>query len=98
MKKRCAILLAFGLLAVWTPAGAVAAPDKDQVQQKLMKIEAAFALNFARYTIWPHEKKDQDKQPLVMMIVGDEAMANELKGTFTRHFPYDLRPATPPGI
>ena len=64
------LLLAVGL--AW-PASAQESSSTLEAQ-----VEAAFLVNFLRYTDWPPERAAPSEDPYVITVLGDEAMATQL--------------------
>jgi hypothetical protein len=70
-RRACAwLLLVAGLAA---PASAQESPGTLEAQ-----VEAAFLVNFLRYTDWPPELDAPVETPYVITVLGDEAMAQQL--------------------
>jgi hypothetical protein len=64
------LLLAVGLAL---PASAQESSSTLEAQ-----VEAAFLVNFLRYTDWPPERASPSEDPYVITVLGDEAMAAQL--------------------
>jgi hypothetical protein len=60
--------------------GLHAAPARAQDEpQSELQVEAAFLVNFLRYTQWPPDRFGNPADPLVITVVGDEQAATTLR-------------------
>jgi hypothetical protein len=71
-----ALALALALLLLSTRAMAIAAPVELQATEN--RVKAAFVYKFGDYIEWPPEAFDAPDSPLVIGVVGADALADEL--------------------
>jgi hypothetical protein len=79
--RRYATVRAIGVLAIlllllFSRAGATAAPTELQASEN--RVKAAFVYKFGDYIEWPTEAFDTPNSPLVIGVVGADALADEL--------------------
>lgn len=68
-----------GALAVALTLMLMAAPALAQRGAKLDELKAAFVFQFANFAEWPEDAFENDAAPLVICIVGNDAMADLLE-------------------
>ena len=70
------IALAALALALCLPGRAPAQEDARELEQQ---VQAAFLINFLRYTEWPPDRIGNPGDPLVITVIGDPAAADTLR-------------------
>jgi len=73
------LVLIAGLLTASLPTAPIARADADD--DKAAKIQAAFLLNFVRYTTWPVERFEAEDSPIEIAVIGPDAMGSTLDAT-----------------
>ena len=76
-RLRGLLALAALALGLFAPAPRVAAQEDDS-HQLALQVEAAFLVNFLRYTQWPPDRIGNPADPFVITVVGDADAAEAL--------------------
>src|SRR5919197_16397 len=73
---RAAVLSALLLSATWSVLLRAQSPEDVEA-----KVKAAFVLNFARYVEWPESSFANSNTPVVIGVLGQEALQRNLEET-----------------
>jgi len=74
-------------------AAASAAAEEVSGEDLERQVKAAYLYKFAGYVEWPHTAMASDHAPLVIGVMGDEALAEDLE-SLLRHRAEDARPVS----
>lgn len=72
--------LAAGATVMVVPALAIAAPAPAATETQ---VQAAYLVNFLRFTQWPERSFGSPEAPYVIAVVGDQAVANDVRAVAT---------------
>ena len=72
------------MLLLGLPSAAPAPAQDEADEVRAAEIKAAYLVNFVRYTVWPASSFEAPDTPIRVVVVGDDAVADELHAILER--------------